>query len=139
MNDVYVYTLAYPESMGGQVFYIGKGSGYRINQHENEARLGKQSKKCEIIRSILNAGERVVKCKVHEGLSSHQAYEQERLLIQQYGLENLANSKDGGLIGRIRRGDYERISLDVRRDLLAKIAASGQSRREVIERLLEQL
>lgn len=38
-----------------------------------------------------------------------------------------------------REGRYQRISLEVREDLLSKIDASGQSRREVIERLLEQL
>jgi hypothetical protein len=34
----YVYTLAYPESMGGQIFYVGMGTGHRINAHEREAR-----------------------------------------------------------------------------------------------------
>ena len=37
-----------------------------------------------------------------------------------------------------RRGDYEAISLEVRKDLLAKIDASGKSRREYIEELLER-
>ena len=37
-----------------------------------------------------------------------------------------------------RQGDYEAISLEVRKDLLAKIDASGKSRREYIEALLEQ-
>jgi hypothetical protein len=36
-----------------------------------------------------------------------------------------------------RTGDYQRITLEIRRDLLAKIAASGKSRREYIEKLLE--
>lgn len=38
-----------------------------------------------------------------------------------------------------RQGDYEAISLEVRKDLLAKIDASGKSRREYIEGLLESL
>ena len=33
----YVYTYAYPESMGGYIFYIGKGKGKRIDAHEHEA------------------------------------------------------------------------------------------------------
>ena len=36
------------------------------------------------------------------------------------------------------QGDYEVISLKVRKDLLSKIDASGKSRREYIETLLEQ-
>lgn len=35
----YIYTLAYPPEMGGAIFYVGKGQGYRIEQHEREARL----------------------------------------------------------------------------------------------------
>jgi len=32
----YVYTLAYPESMGGSVFYVGKGANGRINNNPEE-------------------------------------------------------------------------------------------------------
>jgi len=37
-EEHYVYTLAYPESMDGYVFYAGKGVGDRINHHETEAK-----------------------------------------------------------------------------------------------------
>ena len=30
----YVYTLAYPEEMGGAIFYVGKGTGKRMLVHE---------------------------------------------------------------------------------------------------------
>ena len=40
MGQFYVYTLAYPD---GKVFYVGKGSGYRIDQHEMEARTDKNN------------------------------------------------------------------------------------------------
>jgi hypothetical protein len=60
----YVYTLAYPESMGGTIFYVGKGRNDRINDHDRETRRGVQSDKCNIIREIWATGEEVVKIKV---------------------------------------------------------------------------
>ena len=67
-NKFYVYELAYPESMGGDVFYVGKGRKYkigkgfvdRIDVHEKEASLPLKSikkwsrnvEKCLAIRSI---------------------------------------------------------------------------------------
>lgn len=45
----YVYIYAYPD---GRVFYVGKGKGNRILDHEAEARKGINSRKCDIIRSI---------------------------------------------------------------------------------------
>jgi hypothetical protein len=70
----YVYTLSYPESMGGSIFYVGKGSqnpqnGYdRIRQHEIEARLDRKrcdnEQKLEVIREIWRSGHEVVKNKV---------------------------------------------------------------------------
>src|SRR5260221_10494808 len=45
----YVYTLSKPD---GTIFYVGKGRGNRILQHENEARRGVKSTKCDIIREI---------------------------------------------------------------------------------------
>jgi hypothetical protein len=57
----YVYTLAYPESMGGVVFYVGKGCGNRIDRHEREAKNGGTSYKCRVIYEILADGEQIVK------------------------------------------------------------------------------
>ena len=42
----YVYTLAYPD---GTVFYVGKGSGNRIQHHEQEALRGHDCPKCDLI------------------------------------------------------------------------------------------
>ncbi len=60
----YVYTLAYPN---GEVFYIGKGTGDRLHQHEYEAaRSGKEAsyyynnpEKHAIIREIWAQGKQV--------------------------------------------------------------------------------
>lgn len=40
VGGFYTYTLAYPdeyEECPGKIFYVGKGSGDRINQHEQNA------------------------------------------------------------------------------------------------------
>jgi uncharacterized protein (DUF4415 family) len=52
-------------------------------------------------------------------------------------LEFVEDRKPGRPKGR--KGEYERITLEIRKDLLAKIDASGKSRREYIEKLLEQM
>lgn len=88
----YVYTYAYPD---GTVFYVGKGRGTRILRHETEARNGVQSTKCEIIRSIWQKGEQVVKKKVAENLLHKEALELESQLILEYGLADLVNKLPG--------------------------------------------
>jgi hypothetical protein len=97
-NEYYVYWLAYPESMGGAIFYIGKGQGYRIADHEREARKGVQSRKCDIIRDIWMHGEEVVK-----GVIATFAYYREHdALMYEWAMinmtsfaEHLANQKSG--------------------------------------------
>lgn len=84
MAKYYVYTYVYPVSMGGVVFYVGKGTGNRIDIHELEAKRGYTSKKHDIIRSILNAGEQVVKSIVFETDDEHEAFAYEYKLIKQY-------------------------------------------------------
>ena len=80
-TDYYVYTFAYPQSMGGAVFYAGKGRTWRIDDHEREARRGHQCQKCEIIRSIWLAGKQVVKMKIAMGLSETEALQLEKETI----------------------------------------------------------
>ena len=93
----YVYELAYPESMGGKVFYVGKGIRGRIHEHESEARKGVQSEKCDIIREIWADGEKVVKRKVFETPIEQDAYIYEWVLINLiYKIDNLANVNAGG-------------------------------------------
>ncbi len=77
--------------MGGAVFYVGKGSGNRINFHEQEARRGRGDAKGEVIRRIWDAGEQVIRRKVKENITEDEAFAIEKQLIKQYGPENLAN------------------------------------------------
>jgi hypothetical protein len=113
-HDCYVYELAYPESMGGVTFYVGKGRYDRINQHERDARNGVQSPVCNIIREIWSYGEQIVKRKVLEGLDKREARVRERERIFSYGISKLANRLPGrqtGIVKDIRRnqpGDKEK-------------------------------
>lgn len=100
----YVYHLQYPESMGGSIFYIGKGTKRRIYEHETEARSTRKvfsnPYKIRIIRQIWRQGEQFVKAKIAEFISDEEAYLFEFALIffmQGYG--NLTNITDGGLGG----------------------------------------
>src|SRR5690242_15985045 len=86
----YVYTLAYPD---GTVFYVGKGTGARMDAHEKEAKGGYTSKKCDIIRQIWAQGGQVMKTKVYQTESASDALQYEHDLILAYGLDSLANVK----------------------------------------------
>lgn len=92
-DSFYVYTLAYPD---GTVFYVGKGTKNRLNAHEREARNGKQSYKCHVIRKIWANGGEVVKTKVRENLTEADAYAYEIELISSYERRHLTNMTNGG-------------------------------------------
>lgn len=96
ITSFYTYVLAYPESMGGAIFYVGKGTGSRIEEHERQAKSGYESEKCSIIRLIWANGEEVVKRKVLEASVERDAFIHEWGLINfVYGREHLANLSDG--------------------------------------------
>lgn len=98
----YTYTLAYPESMGGHVFYVGKGKGNRIIEHEQRIRNGTPRQgdngyKEGVIRKIWNAGEEVVRTKLAYFATNDEALEYETALIFfMKGYEHLTNLSDGG-------------------------------------------
>lgn len=91
----YVYTLAYPD---GKVFYIGKGTGDRINDHERflNRRAEPNEEKKSIIRAIRAQGKQVLKEKVAEFTNERDAYIYEWALInlvyQGVGLANVNRS-----------------------------------------------
>jgi hypothetical protein len=90
----YVYELIDPRT--GNVFYVGKGSGDRIDQHEREAARGMRSRKCEVIRAIQSAGLAVEKRHVASFRWEQDAYDFETERIAEIGLVNLTNVLPGG-------------------------------------------
>ncbi len=86
----YVYTYAFPD---GTIFYIGKGTRGRIDEHEREASYGCQCQKCEIIRSIWISGKPVQKRIIYETLDELDALEQELALIRSHAGPHLTNIK----------------------------------------------
>lgn len=86
----YVYALAYPD---GRVFYVGKGTSDRILEHEQEARSGGTSRKCDIIRSIWASGGQVVRVKLAFFNTDEEALAYEAFLIS--SLDELANIQEG--------------------------------------------
>jgi hypothetical protein len=98
----YVYTLAYPN---GKVFYIGKGTGDRLHQHEYEAaRFGKEAsyyynnpEKHAIICKIWAQGGQIRKEILFETNSELDAYAYEWALINMvYKGSGLANKSTSG-------------------------------------------
>lgn len=115
MTNCYVYTLAYPD---GTVFYVGKGTGNRINDHEREAKQGKKSYKCNVIRGIWKDGGQIIKTKVQDGMTDEAAYKLEIDLIRMYGREHLTNLTDGGEGVQYGNASGKRVSRDrIRLDL----------------------
>lgn len=96
-NAFYVYTLTDPRC--GSVFYVGKGKGRRLHEHEAEARKGVYSRKCETIRSIWSAGLEVSAQKVSFHHDENEALAEEARLIDDIGLANLTNVVPGGTMG----------------------------------------
>lgn len=93
----------------------------------------------------ISKGEKIQKDKdVVEGKSEKRAREHmEHVLEERYPGEDGYQLLSLELVRRPGRpkgrdGDYERITLEVRSDLLKRIDASGKSRREYIEEALSQ-
>lgn len=97
MSKFYVYTLAYPEQMGGAVFYVGKGQGDRMYVHEKDALVIKRGATMgkalrAVLCSILNSGQRPITTKIFETDDEQEAYDEEHRLITRYG-DQLVNTR----------------------------------------------
>ena len=89
----YVYVLTRPN---GDPFYVGKGTGDRIVEHEREARRGCDCRKCRVIRKIWRSGGQIQRSIIFETDDEAAALAQERAVIAFFGRENLVNHTDGG-------------------------------------------
>jgi len=93
-NKYYVYHLIDPRD--NSVFYVGKGSGDRLNQHSKDARKGfvQNAEKHRRIEDIHKAGLNVVELIVADNLTEDHAFIIERGMIQDMkhnGITNIAN------------------------------------------------
>lgn len=91
----YVYLLRDPAT--SKPFYVGKGVGNRMLQHEQEALNKPQTKslKLQQIRRIAGTGEAVEYMILRHGLTRAEAAEIESAIIDYIGLENLVNKQSG--------------------------------------------
>jgi hypothetical protein len=96
----YVYLLLDPDR---HPFYVGKGSGGRILDHEREAKNGHDCPKCDAIRAIWQAGGQVGRAIVFETDDEREVLQQETALIAHYGLQNLTNKGPRGPKSKGRR------------------------------------
>jgi hypothetical protein len=85
----YVYELYEPDTE--LVFYIGKGSGNRIDAHEIEAKSGVSSHKCNKIRSVISRCGKIGKRKVAYFSDEKHSYIHEANRIAEHGIDNLTN------------------------------------------------
>lgn len=76
----YVYQLIDPRTK--KPFYIGKGTGNRIDHHEKEALNGVCSHKCYKINKIQKVGLKIIKQKIAYFWDEQYAYEIEEHLIK---------------------------------------------------------
>lgn len=138
-HQFYVYTLAYPD---GRVFYVGKGSGYRINQHEIVARNGDQSIRSCVIREIWQNGGEVLKAIVYTSPSEEKTLEEERRLILAHESEYLVNaSLKPGLLsstGQPTAPISFRLSETARTILAHYAREEGISQSELLDRAIKE-
>lgn len=124
----YVYILAHPNN---RPFYVGKGKGDRIHQHEKEARKGCPCQKCRVIRRIWQQGKEVCKYIVYTTEVSAEAYAFEAELVRGIGRHRLTNLVDGG--GGVRNLDprsAERARQNRTKTMRQRAEESAQKREE---------
>ena len=134
----YVYALCYPN---GDFFYIGKGQGKRIDDHENDAKRGVDNKKCDVIRDIWISGDEVLKKKLFETDDETEALEEEKRQISSYGKNNLVNILDGGGVPRSCESHKQMVTITIpQRDYLREVAKRlGVSLSEVIRQAIDKM
>jgi len=109
-RNYYIYGLCEETGLAlDNCFYIGKGKNDRLNDHfydcyldENTSYVQNLHKVRKILKLQSNNIE-VYSSKIEKNLSENEAYELERFLIKEIGLENLTNIHPGGEGGREKK------------------------------------
>lgn len=91
----YVYHLIDPRC--DNVFYVGKGVGGRVKEHERDAKRGLAGAKCDRIREIWACGQQVVRRIVKEFADERAAYAFEKREIDRIVLDRLCNAMRGAV------------------------------------------
>ena len=104
-NRFYVYSLINPNTL--ESFYIGKGSNGRIDAHFHESQAHYNPHKWNKIQKLRRNGLEPDEMKriIFDGLTEEKAYELEKEIIEEIGLENLTNVKQGGGGGSKFKGE----------------------------------
>ena len=89
-NPFYVYALKDPRSNPAQIFYVGKGTGFRMENHLDDK---SDSDKTVTIKSIAESGHEVIIEKLVDDLTEVQALKIEAELIAAFGVKS-----NGGLL-----------------------------------------
>lgn len=106
----------YDEERGG---YRRAGGGYTTNREQ-------------ALRYVEGGGDRAILC--YDYPANTPGFIPSEKLANGSIIEDVQHVRPGRPVER--EGSYRRITLEIREDLLARIDASGVSRREFIERLL---
>ena len=102
-NDSRFYVYALYVEGDDAPFYIGKGSGNRLNEHTMPSRMKMAATTIRVytIRKALRDGKKIIAKKLVENLSESDAFLCEAKCIEQYGRRDsgtgcLSNHSDGG-------------------------------------------
>lgn len=96
-SNYYAYVLVNPHS--GKIFYVGKGKYDRLYKHERAILQGRKTHNNYLdntIRLIHKTGGRVIHRKIIDNVDEPTAFEMEKSLIEQIGMDNLCNFTPGG-------------------------------------------